>query len=394
MMKTLAKNFSKKPIPIGLFLLLIIAVALLSTMQLSIFPQNSMIQVTVEDSVGHPIPNALVSTKYSDFYDWTNLGTTDAYGHYLLTGYSGIQVQAATTIINPGESHTGIPPDATVAYTQNGHTYYNWRGSLFSDDFLASSSWTTGGGVSWVSGFAETTDTQFLTVIIPIVRDYTPPPIPQNAQFTLTQKIHPSAEAGIMAVFSSTSDYALPSYDSGTQVTFSADAFAGYVFDHWDINGETFTTPTAKVTVNSNTVASLYFRSTATPPPTSSPVPPSTVQLTVDEANPINGQSSWFTVSSNVQEGEVSLSAVVNGQEVAQFGQPLTQGMALFQATASIYGKSVTWTAKVNGVSSNTVTTTTVTLGPTPTIQPKTLMPNFWSDPLGAIIYFFTHLWG
>jgi len=76
-------------------------------------------------------------------------------------------------------------------------------------------------------------------------------------------------------------------YAAGTQVQVTANPSAGYVFDHWELNGTNVgTAPTYTVAMNANYVLKAFFKTAPTPP---------TVSISPMSASIVVGQQVTFT---------------------------------------------------------------------------------------------------
>jgi flagellar hook-length control protein FliK len=192
-----------------------------------------------------------------------------------------------------------------------------------------------------------------------------------------------------------------PYVANGTQVTLTVSPASGYAFTYWNVTcpplsgeGQKFYTNPVTFTIEDDT----DFQAVMTQGSQQQ-----SVTLTVDNANPKVAQQVWFTISTNPkQSGTVELQASANGATVMSTSATLaSNGMALLSQTPSqysaLYGNTLSWTATINGYSSNSVITKVQT-SPTPTpTHTTTPMPTHGTnsnpkDIFQQIIAFFQNL--
>jgi len=146
-----------------------------------------------------------------------------------------------------------------------------------------------------------------------------------KTQYQLTTSVSPSG-AGSISLNPSSSD---GWYDAGTSVTATVNSASGYVFDHWDLDGATYTSSTLTFTMNSPRALTAYFTSSPPPPPQTATVTfsvnglgtdisSSTVVLVVDGANyylsDLPKSFTWSVGSSHSFEWKDPIASSTNGK--------------------------------------------------------------------------------
>lgn len=361
----------------GAFLLIIgavAAVAVFGSSFLSIYPQQTPITYKVFDSQGNLVPGADIywfNSEDDPAYQymlnnpqtypnplpppnqWVYFGTTDQYGYFIMIGYSGQQVKAV---------------------------------------------------LGSVEAFATTTNNPICTITLPIF-------VGQTAQPTPTPTPVPTASPAPTYTTTFTAmnlpeglkwglkvDANAPTYTTTKSITVTVTSGLHQMEVVNPLGYTADASYTQFSTYQSGGVYNIPFYQVSE---TDMPAPQTqTVTLTVDKATVNRGETVYFTVGTNpaLAGKTCTLKAYVDGEQVVftgvEGGQTAFNGMVLLNTIPSsvtdIYGgNTVTWKATVNGVESNTVTTTVNTDSSSTPIPDETTQNTLWQ----AIIDFFSFRW-
>lgn len=320
----------------------------------SLYPSFSPITFMVIDNQGNLIPNVDLL--------WFN-GETDPSYQYMLS--------------NPQTYPNPVPPPNQWLYAGSTDQYGYWHMIGYSGQQYKAT-------YNGVTGYGSTSGSSECVIVIPIFVGATaqPTPTPTPAptatpqptyQTTIEAKGLPDGlKWGIIV------DGKPAVYSQTTSITVSV---TNGLHDYTIVN------PVGYVADSATQQLATWGNGGVYPWQFSQIAPSQTqqVSLMVDDSTPDNGQTVYFTVSTNPHQVNVEckLHAYINGQEVAFNGVEgaftAANGMALLSAAPN--SPVMTWKVTIAGATSNSVTTTinspnpsgnpTPTVNPTPTPPPE-----------------------